>query len=147
MTPKPIYRARAMHFYDGDTISARLESGQRKIIRLSQIDAPEKTQDYGIDARVTLAGLLRSKAFTFTLDPQITDQYGRLLAEIFTPELCVNLELVRLGAAHVYDKYCDSLEYIAAENSARQNARGLWFLSSKPIMPWDFRKKQKAANL
>ena len=134
-----IIRGRVLHVYDGDTVSMRLENGKRVIVRLASIDAPEKTQDYGTESRNELKKLLGSRIVTLLLNDQVCDKYGRVLAELFTEDLNVNLEMVKRGAAHVYDKYCTSLEYVRAETVARNNVVGLW-RGTKVIAPWEFRK-------
>ena len=134
-----IIKGRVLHVYDGDTVSMRLENGKRVIVRLASIDAPEKTQDYGTESRNELRKLLGSRIVTLLLNDQVCDKYGRVLAELFTEDLNVNLEMVKRGAAHVYDKYCSSLEYVKTETAARKNVVGLW-RGTKVIAPWEFRK-------
>ncbi|MEI6065021.1 MAG: thermonuclease family protein, partial [Pseudanabaena sp. ELA748] len=120
-------RGRVIHIIDGDTVSMRLDNGKRYKVRLANIDAPELAQDYGTESREALKNLLGSKSVRLLIDSaNAFDKYGRLIAELHTAQHNVNLELVRIGAAWCYGRYCSDLEYLNAENEARDIRSGLW---------------------
>jgi micrococcal nuclease len=110
---------------DGDTV--RLFNGTR--IRLIGIDAPERG-DYGFDnATFLLANLTNQSYIYLEKDVSNTDQYGRLLRNIFVNELFVNEVMVRYGWATVWDVPPDvkhSTVLHQAETQAKDKKRGLW---------------------
>jgi micrococcal nuclease len=121
---------------DGDTVY--LSDGAK--IRLYGIDAPERRQPYGLDARDALAamaaGPVRSEATG-------RDRYGRTIAVVWIDGVNVNRELIRMGAAWVYPKYCtadfcDGWE--ALESTARDHRRGLW-ADPDAVPPWEWRRR------
>ena len=129
---------------DGDTIRVMTSNAQKVTIRLACIDAPETAQGKsGQDATNTLQRLLTSGG-QLTLKPQVTDKYGRTVAEVFVDGQNVNLAMVRLGAAYAYRKYlkgCDASAYLQAESTAEQWRYGVWGLEGEQ-RPWDFRRSR-----
>lgn len=126
---------------DGDTIEIH---GQR--IRLFGIDAVESRQRCSRDGRDWNCG--RDAAFALadrigraTLDcrGEVHDRYGRLVAVCFKGGEDLNRWMVEQGWAVAYRRY--SLDYVAAEDAARDAGRGLW--SGSFIMPWDWRKQSR----
>lgn len=59
----------------------------------------------------------------------------------------VELEMVVNGWAWVVDRYAfdHEAEYLAAQDDARRNRRGLW-LTDHPEPPWDFKRRRKRMN-
>lgn len=127
---------------DGDTLKARCgDPGayQQITIRLSAIDAPELTQDFGSVSRQHLAALCHHETATITMHGQ--DRYRRILADVECQGRDAGREQVRAGLAWFYVKYGASHQHLAADESeARQANRGLWVMS-KPVAPWDWRKR------
>lgn len=72
-------------------------------IRLYCIDAPELKQVGGQEAKQKLKQLLRGKINIEILN---TDRYGRKVCKVTVNNKDVSFELVRLGYARVYKKYC-----------------------------------------
>ena len=135
-----------IYIIDGDTVSIRLENGKRYKLRLANIDAPELAQDYGTESREELKRLLGAKSIQLVVSSaNAFDKYGRLIAELHTETHNVNLELVRIGAAWCYGRYCSDLEYLNAENEARAKLAGLW-RGNKIISPQDFRAEIRDAK-
>ncbi|MEM0978748.1 MAG: thermonuclease family protein [Cyanobacteria bacterium P01_H01_bin.58] len=91
--------------YDGDTLQVQQGSTVEKI-RLCGIDAPEKAQPLGIEARDRLAQLL--EAGELIVEPVERDRYGRLVAELWTADTHINSHLVADGMAYHYAQYSDS---------------------------------------
>lgn len=128
---------------DGDTI--KVIDGQRHLhtVRLTGIDAPEKTQDYGLESRDNLRDMILQKSVT--VETGKSDRYGRELGKVLLGDTDVNLAQVKAGLAWHYKKYErdqtteDRVNYLSAEKEARAFNYGLW-RSDNPIPPWDFRK-------
>lgn len=130
-----VQAVQAVRVIDGDTL---VLDGER--IRLHGIDAPELRQTCdtargepwacGRWARDRLSALIGAGSVQCeTVD---TDRYGRSVARCWasagaqTGELgtSLNAQMVALGAATAYRRY--SHDYIATEDAARREARGVW---------------------
>jgi hypothetical protein len=89
-----------------------------------------KRGDYGFDnATFLLANLTNQSYIYLEKDVSNTDQYGRLLRNIFVNELFVNEVMVRYGWATVWDVPPDvkhSTVLHQAETQAKDKKRGLW---------------------
>lgn len=132
---------------DGDTIRVN-QGGQTITLRLACVDAPEMAQaPWGQQSANRLQQLLPIGQ-TVRLRVIDRDQYGRTVAEVFKGNQSVNLQIVREGMAVVYRQYlngCNSNQYLQAEVEAKQKKRGYW-KQNNPVMPWDFRRANRAAN-
>jgi endonuclease YncB( thermonuclease family) len=126
---------------DGDTITVA-DANEERRVRLAQIDAPEKKQAFGPDARDKLSGLVLGKAVT--VEYKATDRYGRLVGQVKIADTDVNLWLVREGCAWVYLDYPHTPAYVSSESEARLGRRGLWALPS-PVAPWVYRRTVRSA--
>jgi micrococcal nuclease len=128
---------------DGDTFVMCISRGysceltdDTVIVRLVQIDTPEDNdvkECYGATASLELADLLVEGAPVIAVtDPDLDqeDQYGRMLAWVWSPLELVNLSLVTRGAAAPYlyqgarGAFAARLESEAL--AARAARRGLW---------------------
>ncbi|MCX5973000.1 MAG: thermonuclease family protein [Chloroflexi bacterium] len=128
---------------DGDTFVMCISRGysceltdDTVVIRLVQIDTPEDNdvkECYGATASLELADLLVEGAPVIAVtDPDLDqeDQYGRMLAWVWSPLELVNLSLVTRGAAAPYfyqgarGAFAARLESEAL--TARAARRGLW---------------------
>lgn len=129
---------------DGDTITC-LENGHDQIkVRLNQIDAPEKAQDFGNASKKALSALVFGKVVGLKTNGK--DKYKRTLAEVFIDGKNVNKEMVRTGYAWAYKEYLTDNEYSELERLAQSNSLGLWSMPD-PIYPSDFRHgKRKEAK-
>lgn len=125
---------------DGDTITL-LDGGKRQHkIRLHQIDAPEKKQDYGMRSKQSLSDLVFGR--TVSVEVVDIDRYGREVGKIWAGPVDANLEQVKRGMAWVYAKYARDPRYYDAEASARRAKVGLW-AQPNPVPPWEFRKRNR----
>lgn len=124
---------------DGDTITV-FRGKERIKIRLYGIDAPEKAQWYGQNAKqFTSAQVLGKKVKVEEVD---LDRYGRIVGIVSVGNLNLNLHLIEYGYAWVYDHYCKKPfceEWKDVERKARSDKRGLW-KNPKVIPPWEYRK-------
>jgi endonuclease YncB( thermonuclease family) len=128
---------------DADTVYA----GPTKI-RLGGIDAPEMDQvcidasgknwNCGIDAKEKLQGFARDRSWTCDLTG--IDVYRRHLGSCTVGGEDVSRWLVRNGWALAFRRY--STAYVADEDYAREQKRGLW--SGAFIAPWEWRHRSTA---
>lgn len=127
---------------DGDTLTLLTADKQQVKIRLYGIDAPEKGQPYGKQARAALSALAFGKEGRAL--PVDRDKYGRVVAWLFIGDTNVNAELVKQGAAWVYRRYTQDATLLQREREARQDRRGLWALpEAQRVPPWVWREERR----
>lgn len=130
---------------DGDGL--RL-SGQT--IRIHGIDAPEQSQSCpapdgsqwscGQAATGRMSELVTGREVACRETDR--DHYGRIVAVCEAGGVDVGQVLVSEGYAWAFRRY--SSDYIAAENSARQRASGIWAAPNRP--PWEFRADSRSSQ-
>ncbi|HKL93181.1 MAG TPA: thermonuclease family protein [Bacteroidales bacterium] len=122
---------------DGDTFW--LDDGSEKglKVRLIGVNAPESRatgrkvkEDFGMEAKHFLTGLLHKKRVRLEYDVDKTDPYGRALAYVYLEDgTFLNAYLVEQGYAHVAT-YPPNVRYVEVfkklEQTARKKKRGLW---------------------
>ena len=141
--PLQLEASTLLRVIDGDSVIARIQGKQTKI-RLACIDAPEIGQaPHGRIARNTLIGLLPSHS-SIKVQPINYDQYGRLVANVFTlGGIDIGEELIRLGLVFVYqanESHCDGPKLLLIEDQARQSRIGIWKDALQGITrPWLYR--------
>lgn len=123
---------------DGDTIKAECND-QQIIVRLAEIDAPEKRQASGKESTESLKRLCLNKKAT--VKPETVDRYGRTVARVNCGGTDASSEQVKLGMAWVYDRFATDQELYALQDDARTKKRGLWRAKS-PTPPWEWRKNK-----
>ncbi len=131
-----IFSARVIAVMDGDTVLV-LRGNQKIKVRMANIDAPEKDQAYGSQARDSLLEMVGRRQVQ--VDSQAVDQYGRVVGLISVDGHNVNEEQVRRGMAWEYSHYHTDKTYIGLQSEAQQARRGLWTQVS-PQAPWQWRK-------
>lgn len=132
------FTCRVMTISEGDTFSCLTTENKRLRVRLAEIDAPERKQPYGAEAKQALADLVLDKQVV--LHVQEVDRYGRTLARAFVGGIDVNYTLVAQGAAWAYTKQLKDHRLKDAETLARNMGKGLWQLPAEAIVaPWDWR--------
>ncbi len=138
------YSCTIIRVSDGDTVKCLGSDRKAHKIRLKNIDAPEKSQQYGQQSGGYLRGLvLRKKVSVTTFG---TDRYGRELSVIHVNGINVNQKLVESGNAWAFRRYLsgnDARIYTGLEASARKNRRGLWKYPN-PMEPSVYRHSKKA---
>ena len=139
---------KAVRIYDGDSLKVS-GAGLTLMVRLVGIDAPETggrkhpAQPFSRQAKEAFSRMITHT--TFTLKSYGTGSYNRVLAELFAGGRNVNLELLRLGVAEVYQGKMpaglDRAAYLDAQKEARQHQRGIWSLGSRYESPRLWRKR------
>lgn len=125
---------------DGDTLTILDNSKQTYKIRLAQIDAPEKKQDFGMASKSSLSYICFGKEAK--AEVETIDRYKRHVAIVTCNGVEANLLQVKNGMAWVYTRYAKDKKYFVAEKEAQSNHIGLWSMNN-PIQPWEFRKNKK----
>lgn len=123
---------------DGDSLIA-LVGGRELEIRLDEIDAPERNQPYGRQARELLTRLALDRKVR--IDLRTRDAYGREVAWLQAGETAINARLVELGGAWAYRRYLRDRDLLVLEDTARRAGRGLWALPERErVPPWEWRQ-------
>jgi endonuclease YncB( thermonuclease family) len=125
---------------DGDTLELRTPEGGKERIRLAEIDAPEKDQPHGLEAKEAL--MQRVKGRSIEVEYAKRDRYGRIIGRILLDGRDLNGEMVRDGHAWVYRQYSDFPDLLRLEEEAQAKGIGLW-AEPNPIAPWEWRRRKK----
>ncbi len=126
---------------DGDSLIIKIKEGKKIEVRLYGIDSPEYDQPYSnLSKRYLVEKILKKTVYLSVVD---IDRYKRKVAIVRKGKVIVNSELVRLGYAWVYPKYCKN-DFCNAwkkyQKTAKKNKKGLW-KDKKPISPWRWKHK------
>lgn len=119
---------------DGDTIE--LEDGRK--LRYIGIDAPEinGAECYAQEAKNKNSDLVLEKMITLEKDVSETDRYSRLLRYVYLDGVMINEFLVEEGYAQA-SSYPPDIKHqerlIQAQETARQNKRGLWGVACETV--------------
>ncbi len=140
-----VFPAQAEEFFgeaitvlDGDTILVTRGNNPPIKVRLADIDAPEKAQDYGAESKESLLKMVLHQQVK--ISSKAVDDYGRLVADIHVGELNVNHEQVRRGMAWNFSRFRSSRELADLQREAQQAKRGLW-AGESAIAPSKWRKQ------
>ncbi len=140
------YWARVTAVSDGDTLTLyrfNLRRSETRI-RFAYIDAPESSQSYGPETRRLVKTMLHQKVVRVKITD--IDRYGRHVGVIYRYRKNVNEELVKRGAAWVYEDYIRDRKQLAhmraLQTQARARKKGLW-KSSRPVRPSVYRKQNR----
>ena len=107
-------------------------AGRKDIdVRLLDIDAPEKNQAHGDEARAALIRLIGGRRVH--VDVIDTDKYGRKLARVYREpdRLDIARTLVHDGHVWVYRRTVRDATLIRLEDTARSTHAGLWALPAE----------------
>lgn len=138
LAPAEQFSCRVVAISEGDTFSCLTTENKRLRVRLAEVDAPERKQPYGSEAKQALADLVLEKQVV--LHAQEVDRYGRTLARAYVGGIDVNYTLVAQGAAWAYTKQLKDHRLKDAETLARNMGKGLWQLPAEAIVaPWAWR--------
>jgi endonuclease YncB( thermonuclease family) len=126
---------------DGDTLTIR-DGDTKTVIRLAEIDAPERTQPYSQVSRRNLEALCRN-AKSVELAPVDTDRYGRTVAHVWCDGVHVNWRQVEDGLAWCFTQYLKQSDVcLPLEKAAREARRGLWH-RTQPAASLGFRAAKR----
>jgi endonuclease YncB( thermonuclease family) len=130
---------------DGDTVTVLDGENQQHKIRLSGIDAPEKSQEFGNKSKQALSDCAYDQHVTVEYTKR--DRYKRIVGKVVVSGRDCNLEQIRSGMAWHYKKYAgeqsaaDRQEYADSELVAKASKIGLWS-DPNAMPPWDYRKRK-----
>lgn len=128
--------------HDGDTIVVK-DGNLKTILRLAEVDAPERTQPYSQVSRRNVLALCKDA--TIEVQPVSTDRYGRTVAHVHCNGVHVNWRQVQDGLAWCFTKYLTQPAVcLPIEREARDAKRGLW-RDVEPVPPWTFRADKRPA--
>jgi endonuclease YncB( thermonuclease family) len=134
---------------DGDTINVRIIGKQQIRVRIAFIDAPEKGQPFGQQAKAAMSELLFGK--DVELQAHRIDRDWRLVARVLVDNQDAGFELLKQGLCWVYERYLPEASpdiqtsYQRAQAVAREQKFGLWS-DPNPVPPWDWRKSEKESS-
>ena len=136
-------QGRVLRVIDGDTIELLVKQEDIKQslkikVRLFGIDAPEKKQAFGKEAKEFLSSLILDKEITLIINDK--DKYQRTIGTILLNDKDINKEMVKNGYAWAYESY--STKYLAEQADAQMFKLGL-FKDENAIKPSEFRKAIK----
>jgi micrococcal nuclease len=131
--PGPV-RAEVLRAVDGDTIEVALD-GDEEDVRYIGVDTPETVkpgtpvQCFGPEASARNHELVEGRTVRLDFDHELRDDYGRLLAYVFTGGKLVNAELVAGGYARTLEIEPNTSRapmLARLEERAAVAGRGLW---------------------
>jgi endonuclease YncB( thermonuclease family) len=130
---------RVVSIADGDTLTLLVDRSEHRI-RLSEIDTPERGQDWSRRAREALTEKVGGEHVR--VEVETVDRYGRSVGKIWLDSRDINREMVSEGHAWVYRKYLRDPTLLQDEAGARNAAVGLWTLPD-PVPPWEWRRETR----
>ncbi len=132
----PVFALEITYFYDGDTVKIK-DAGLEYKLRISDIDAPERTQTYGLKSRRALMQFCKNTSVQVQLLG--TDKYQRKLGKLECNKQDASFYMLKNGHAWFNRRY--SMDYMLdlAEQEARKNKFGLW-KAEQQTPPWAWRK-------
>ena len=133
----PVFATEITYFYDGDTVKIS-DKGHEYKLRLTDIDAPERAQEYGLKSRRALMQLCNNTSVQVQLLG--VDKYQRKLGKLKCDNQDVSFYMVENGYAWFYHQYSSDSALELAEMEARDNKRGLW-KAQQQTPPWVWRDK------
>jgi endonuclease YncB( thermonuclease family) len=140
----PSFVGKVVGISDGDTLTVLHHEYPLKV-RLHGVDAPEKRQAFGTQARQFTSDLVFKQTVTVVIHDM--DRYGRLVVDVLLPDgRSLNRELVRAGMAWWYREYAPQDTALEAlEREARDAQQGLWS-DLHAVAPWEWRTQQKTSH-
>ncbi len=132
--------AKVVKVIDGDTVDVT-EKDSTYRLRLYGIDAPERGQTYYHESKELMEELVLNKEVVLQLKEK--DRYGRWVAVIMrrADKVNINYQMVKMGMAWHFIKYCNDPELARLEVVARQKELGLWS-QYYYLEPWEYRKSK-----
>lgn len=125
---------------DGDTVEIIDKLNKTTILRLAEVDCPEKKQPFGTKAKQFTSDAIYLKTIKYIVTDK--DRYGRSVAKIFYQNKYLSAEIIKKGMGWHYKKYSTSQELALFEKQARSRKIGLW-IDPNPVNPSDWRRLKK----
>ena len=120
---------------DGDSFIVS-DQGNEKILNLAFIDAPEREQPFGREAKTFLESIVLNKVIHLSES-----------GEVMVGEQNVNITLLQAGMAWLSpqtQRYGQQFSFSEAQSDAMNNGKGLWSLAHElRIPPWVWREQSK----
>lgn len=136
LSQNPI-KAKVVGVVSGDTITVLTKDNRQLMIHLDGIDAPDKEQDFGGEAKQFLSSLVLTQSVT--ISNLTNDCLKRPNANVSLNGKDLSLAVIKTGNAWA-DSACQQNDAMTkAESSAREKKIGLW-QNSNPVQPAEFRK-------
>ena len=129
---------------DGDTITILDENNVKHKVRIRAIDAPERFQEYGANAKEHLSTIVYDQTVIVTVEGQ--DEYGREVGKVMVGDLDVGLAMIDAGWAWYFKEnekeWAKEVRklYSDREHKSRKVRVGLWVADSPVAPPWKYRK-------
>lgn len=134
---------------DGDTLTLLDQHRRQHVIRLTDLDAPERAkkryakpgQPFSAASTRSLSGLAKGRASTAYCYEFDANQ--RLVCRVHVDNIDVSLEQIRRGFAwanRASPRYVRDDRAYAYEQAAQQSQLGLWS-NPNPIPPWIWRRR------
>ncbi len=127
-TPEPAgQRVDVIDVLDGDSLAVDID-GTRTEVRIFGINTPEKDECYGSEAREALDELVGSSVVLATVEGAAdTDQFGRLLRNVWSDGVWVDAVMVRAGAAlPLHTGGPDEADLLQLSADAWTDGLGMW---------------------
>lgn len=131
--------AKVVGIKDGDTVVVLDSLNNQTMLRLAEVDCPEKNQPFGTKAKQFTSDQIYLKTIKYVVTD--TDRYGRSIAMIYydTDNKYLSAEIIKAGMGWHYKRYSTSKELATFEDNARKNKLGLW-VDNNPINPSEWRR-------
>lgn len=134
---------------DGDSLEVLTGKGERIIVHLAGIDAPEmptgksdKGQPFCKHAHKFLSDLVVNKQFSFQAESRLENH--QVLAVVYSDNRNVNLEMIKAGFAEANQGALppgfDLEPYKKEEAASKKMKKGMWALGQVYISPSEWRK-------
>lgn len=140
-------QGKVVEVYDGERLSI-VSVNQVLKVKLIAVAVPAPKQPFADVAKQHLSDLVAGKYVVVHFNS--LNREGFVLGRVVAQDMDVGVQMIRDGVAW-YNKSeaagfseIERQGYVASEQAARSEARGLW-KDSNPVSPWDFRW-QEAAN-
>ena len=139
---KIAYGIEISYFYDGDTVKIKDDLYEYKL-RITDIDAPERNQDYGLKSRRALMQFCKNAQISVFIYG--IDKYQRKLGKLHCNNQDASAFMVNNGHAWFYKRYSMDYSLDVAQQNAQKLKSGLW-QSDNAMAPWQWRKQNRQSQ-
>jgi micrococcal nuclease len=137
---KELLQGLVISIEDGDTITILRQDKVKVRVQFYGIDCPEMDQPFGKEAKQFTSDMVLKK--NVNIFQYGADQHGRSEGVVSVEGINVNEQLIKVGLAWQYRKYCKEAfcgKWKRFEDEARKGKIGLW-RDTAPVPPWDRQK-------